>query len=41
MLMTHADQKTTDIYLNGGAEALRDEHFVIVEAPLTLAQITG
>jgi hypothetical protein len=41
MLMTHADQKTTDIYLNGGAEALRDEHFVIVEAPLTLAQMTG
>lgn len=41
LLMTHADKKTTDIYLNGGAEALRDEDYVTVEAPLTLAKMLG
>jgi enterobacteria phage integrase len=41
ILMAHADKKTTAIYLNGGAEALRDEDYVTVEAPLTLAQMTG
>jgi enterobacteria phage integrase len=41
LLMTHADKKTTNIYLNGGAEALRDEDYVSVEAPLTLAKMLG
>jgi integrase len=41
ILMAHADKKTTDIYLNGGAEALRDDDYVTVEAPLTLAQMTA
>ncbi len=41
ILMAHADKKTTDIYLNGGAEALRDDDYVTVEAPLTLAKMLG
>jgi hypothetical protein len=41
MLMTHADEKTTGIYLNGGAEAPRDNDLVIVEALMTLAEMLG
>jgi predicted transcriptional regulator len=41
LTLTHADEKTTAIYLNGGAKALRDEHFTIVNAPLPLAQMVG
>jgi hypothetical protein len=41
MLMTHAGEKTTGIYLNGGAEAPRDNDFVIVEALMTLAEMLG
>jgi enterobacteria phage integrase len=39
MTLTHADEKTTQIYLKGGAKALHDEHFTIVNAPLPLAQM--
>jgi enterobacteria phage integrase len=38
-LMSHADSKTTEIYLKGGAKALRDTDYVPVEAPLTLAEM--
>jgi hypothetical protein len=38
-LMSHADKKTTEIYLKGGAKALRDSDYVAVEAPLTLAEM--
>lgn len=41
ILMAHADKKTTEIYLGGGKEALRDSDFVSVEAPLTLAEMLG
>jgi hypothetical protein len=41
ILMAHADQKTTDIYLKSGKKGLRDSDFVVVEAPLTLAQLLG
>jgi hypothetical protein len=41
ILMAHADKKTTAIYLQGGAEALKDTDYVTVEAPLTLAQLLG
>jgi hypothetical protein len=41
MPMTHADEKTTGIDLNGGAEAPRDNDFVIVEALMTLAKMLG
>jgi hypothetical protein len=40
-LMAHADPKTKEIYLQGGPEALRDHHYVTVEAPFTLAQMLG
>jgi hypothetical protein len=40
-LMAHADPRTKEIYLQGGPEALRDHHYVTVEAPLTLAQMLG
>jgi hypothetical protein len=32
---------TTEIYLSGGAEALRDDHYVPAQAPLTLEQMLG
>jgi hypothetical protein len=32
---------TTNIYLNGGAEALRDEDYVTVEAPRRLEKMLG
>jgi integrase len=38
-LMSHADSKTTEIYLKGGAKALRDTDYVPVEAPLTLSEM--
>jgi hypothetical protein len=38
-LMSHADKKTTEIYLKGGAKALRDSDYVACEAPLTLAEM--
>jgi integrase len=38
-LMTHADEKTTRIYLEGGRAALTDEHFVKVAAPFTVAEL--
>jgi enterobacteria phage integrase len=41
ILMAHADKKTTAIYLQGGADALKDTDYVTVEAPLTLAQLLG
>jgi hypothetical protein len=39
LILAHADEKTTDIYLKRGAKALKDEHFTIVNAPLPLAQM--
>jgi integrase len=39
MLMTHASAKTTEIYLEGGAQALTDDDYVTVAAPLTLASV--
>jgi hypothetical protein len=43
ILMAHADEATTDIYMNGGRnkKALRPEDYTIVQAPWTLAQMTG
>lgn len=38
-LMTHADEKTTQIYLEGGRGALREEHYIKVEAPFTIEQL--
>lgn len=40
-LMTHSDPKTTEIYLQGGAAALKDENYIAVSAPLTLAEMLG
>jgi len=40
-LMTHSDPATTRIYLDGGAAALKDEHYVLVSAPLTLGEMLG
>ena len=39
ILMAHADEKTTDIYLKKGKTALMDNDFVTVDAPLCLAEI--
>jgi len=41
MTMAHADEKTTQIYLTGGASALRDDQYVLVEAPLELTAMLG
>lgn len=38
-LMTHADEKTTRIYLEGGRGALTDESFVKVDAPFTVKEL--
>lgn len=38
-LMTHSNPRTTAIYLEGGREALTDEHFVRVNAPFTVRQL--
>jgi enterobacteria phage integrase len=41
MTMAHADESTTKTYLNGGAAALRDDQYVLVEAPLGLDEMLG
>ena len=41
LLMTHADKKTTEIYLDGGREALTDDHFIKVSAPFTVRELLG
>jgi hypothetical protein len=43
ILMAHADEATTDLYLKGGRKkkTLRDSDYTIVQAPWTLAQMTG
>jgi len=43
ILMAHADESTTDLYLKGGRKkkALRDSDYTVVQAPWTLAQLTG
>ena len=41
ILMAHADEKTTHSYFKNGKKALRDSDFVIVEAPMTLAEMLG
>lgn len=38
-LMTHADKKTTQIYLEKGIAGLTDEHFRKVRAPFTMKQL--
>lgn len=38
-LMTHANKRTTRIYLEGGAEALTDNDFLAVAAPLRLRDV--
>jgi integrase len=38
-LMTHSNPSTTKIYLDGGAEALRDDDYLQVSAPLRLRDI--
>lgn len=38
-LMTHAHKRTTEIYLDGGAGALRDDDFQAVSAPLRIADV--
>lgn len=40
-LMTHANPRTTEIYLDKGAPALTDDDFVAVKAPLTMEQMLG
>jgi integrase len=38
-LMTHSNKRTTEIYLQGGLEALRDDDYVTVEAPMKLSEV--
>lgn len=38
-LMTHSDEKTTEIYLELGAQALTDDHFFPVSAPFGVEQL--
>ncbi len=38
-LMTHANKKTTEIYLEQGPQALTDEHYSPVSAPFTVAEM--
>lgn len=38
-LMAHADEKTTQIYLQGGRRALTDDVFVKCEAPFTVREL--
>jgi len=38
-LMTHSNKKTTEIYLQGGAKALTDDHFVAVRAPFSVREL--
>lgn len=40
-LMAHGDEKTTEIYLEGGREALTDENFVRVSAPFSVRELLG
>lgn len=40
-LMTHSHKRTTRIYLEGGREALSDDDFQPVTAPLRLADVLG
>jgi integrase len=40
-LMTHSSQKTTEIYLERGAQGLTDEDFHAVSAPFTLRELLG
>lgn len=40
-LMTHSSQKTTEIYLERGAQALTDDDFHAVSAPFTLRELLG
>jgi hypothetical protein len=39
--MTHSDPRTTEIYLERGAEAISDEDYRQVEAPFTLRELFG
>jgi integrase len=41
VLMTHANPRTTAIYLDGGAPALADGDYVPVSAPLSVREILG
>lgn len=41
MLMTHSDEKTTQIYLELGPDAITDEHFHPVSAPFTVTELLG
>lgn len=38
-LMTHADEKTTQIYLEGGRGAVKDDSYVKVNAPFSVAEL--
>jgi integrase len=38
-LMTHSDQKTTEIYLERGRQALTDDNFITVSAPFTVGEM--
>jgi hypothetical protein len=40
-LMTHSDQKVTEIYLENGQGALTDADFRAVRAPLRLRDVFG
>ncbi len=40
-LMTHANPRTTEIYLDKGAAALTEDDYQTVKAPLTVAQMLG
>jgi integrase len=38
-LMTHSNKKTTEIYLQGGATALRDDDYIAVQAPMRIGDV--
>lgn len=40
-LMTHSNAKTTEIYLELGAQALTDEHYTTVSAPFSISELLG
>jgi hypothetical protein len=40
-LMTHANQRTTQIYLERGREALTNEDYLTVSAPMSVRELLG
>jgi hypothetical protein len=40
-MLGHASPAATKVYLEGGKEALQDDHFAIVDAPLSAQDLLG